>query len=163
MITAVDVYYKDSATATAGAVIFSSFTDTIARSTYTLILPGAVDYIPGQFFRRELPCIMKILKVISEEIDTVVIDGYVNLGRNPGLGMHLWKTLDGKKIIIGVAKRHFIESDAIEVFRGTSRRPLYVTAAGIEPAIAADLIAKMYGKYRIPELLKQADSLSRSI
>ncbi len=38
------------------------------------------EYIAGQFYRRELPCIMAILRIIEEKIHTVIIDGYVDLG-----------------------------------------------------------------------------------
>jgi deoxyribonuclease V len=161
MIAAVDVHYTDDATATVGAVVFSDFTDSMGCRTYTKGIPSVEGYVPGQFYRRELPCIMAILEAIEEEVDTVIIDGYVNLGKSPGLGLHLWKALGGKKKVIGVAKKYFQGSNAVKVFRRGSRRPLYVTAAGTDSLSAADLISRMHGEHRLPTLLKQADSLSR--
>ena len=163
MIAAIDILYRDDASANAGAVIFTGFSDTKAYRTYTKDIPRVEDYVPGQFYRRELPCIMAIYEMIEEKIDILIIDGYVNLGEKPGLGMHLWKVLGGKKKVIGVAKKHFMGSNAVRVFRGNSRQPLYITAAGMETSQAADLITKMHGKYRLPDLLKQADSLSRRL
>lgn len=49
-----------------------------------------------------------------------------------------------------------------KVYRGNSRVPLYITAAGMDTDEAATQIAKMHGAYRIPTLLKQADSRSRN-
>ena len=161
MIAAVDVYYRDDATAMAGAVVFPGFADSAAYRTYTLSISVVENYVPGQFYRRELPCILAILKIIEEEIDIMIVDGYVNLGKNPGLGQHLYNILDEKKKVIGIAKKHFRGSDALKVFRGGSMRPLYITAAGIEPSMAAKLIAQMHGKHKLPTLLRQADSLSR--
>ncbi|MCX6328097.1 MAG: endonuclease V [Bacteroidia bacterium] len=162
MIAAIDVHYMDDASATAGAVVFSGFSDSKIYRTYVRDIPRVDDYVPGQFYKRELPCIMTILRIIKEEIDTVIIDGYVNLGEKPGLGLHLCKALDHKIKVIGVAKKYFRGSNAVKVFRGNSRQPLYVTAVGIKLSEAADLITRMHGKNRLPALLKLADSLSRS-
>ena len=46
--------------------------------------------------------------------------------------------------------------------RGSSRRPLYVSAAGMELQEAKRHIAQMHGKFRMPALLKRADQLSRA-
>jgi deoxyribonuclease V len=161
MIAAVDVNYTNHGAASVGAVVFSDFADSLGYHTYTKGIPSVEDYVPGQFYRRELPCIMAILKAIEEEVDTVIIDGYVDLGKRPGLGLHLWKALGGKKKVIGVAKKHFRGSNAVKVFRRGSRRPLYITAVGTESVSAADLISQMHGEHRLPKLLRQADSLSR--
>lgn len=163
MIVAIDVHYFHDSTAIAGAVVFSDYSDSVGYRTYIKKISGTEDYIPGQFYKRELPCILEILGVIREDIETIIIDGYVDLGMEPGLGRHLWNALNCSKNVIGVAKKYFKESDAIKVFRGKSRQPLYITAAGLEPAIAADLIASMHGRFRLPTLIKQADSLSRSL
>ncbi|MCB9920642.1 MAG: hypothetical protein H6822_00590 [Planctomycetaceae bacterium] len=64
--------------------------------------------------------------------------------------------------IIGVAKTRFATATSeVEVFRGTSQRPLFVSAAGIDQHIAADSIRRMHGENRIPTLLKRVDTLSR--
>ena len=161
MIAAVDVHYRDDDFATAGAIVFSSLRDSQGYRAYIRNIPKVESYIPGEFYKRELPCLIAVLGMIEEEIDTVIIDGYVDLGENPGLGRHLWRALACKKKVIGVAKKYFKGSDAIKVFRGNSHQPLYVTSVGIEQTAAADLIKSMHGKYRLPTLLKQADSLSR--
>jgi deoxyribonuclease V len=50
---------------------------------------------------------------------------------------------------------------AIAVRRGTSARPLYVTATGMSRADAADLVRHMVGPHRIPDALRRADALAR--
>jgi deoxyribonuclease V len=64
-----------------------------------------------------------------------------------------------------VAKTRFqsltIPSLVAEVLRGESHNPLFVTAIGLDLATVAEKIQKMSGPYRIPELLKKVDELSR--
>ena len=47
------------------------------------------------------------------------------------------------------------------VLRGDSSRPLFVTAAGMNPHGAAELVRGMHGPHRVPTLLKRADQLAR--
>jgi deoxyribonuclease V len=47
------------------------------------------------------------------------------------------------------------------VQRGHSRRPLYVSAAGIDAETAARYIQDMHGTYRLPTLLRRVDQLCR--
>ena len=64
--------------------------------------------------------------------------------------------------VIGVAKTSFHDNDAaIEVARGASARPLYVTAEGIDVTRAADDVRRMHGAHRIPTILKRVDRLAR--
>jgi deoxyribonuclease V len=75
----------------------------------------------------------------------------------------LFEALQSAIPVIGVAKsRYRNDTWSVHVCRGNSRRPLYVTSAGIEIATAAELVAKMHGKYRIPTLLQHVDRLARS-
>src|SRR6185369_8923571 len=127
-------------------------------------LSNVQQYEPGQFFRRELPCLLAVLKVLPTA-DVILIDGYVWLGdgNKPGLGAHLYKSLSERTPVIGVAKTKFKGADsAAEVLRGRSTRPLFITAAGMSQECAAAHIRSMQGLYRIPTLLKRVDSLCRN-
>jgi deoxyribonuclease V len=42
--------------------------------------------------------------------------------------------------------------------RGSSARPLFITAAGMPAADAADLVRRMVGRYRLPDALRHADT-----
>ena len=161
MKLALDVKYDETAkTALTAGVVFKDWSDAQATKTYQNKTEGIAEYIPGEFYKRELPCILAILSIIEEPLDVIIVDSYVVLGTRPGMGMHLWQTLEKKIPIIGVAKSYFKETNAQEILRGQSKRPLYVTAVGINLKTAADLIQMMHGKHRIPTLLKLADSLT---
>ena len=123
-------------------------------------------YEPGQFYKRELPCILKLVEENKLRVDCIVIDGYVFLDGcgKAGLGKHLYDALSGKVPVIGVAKNRFKDiGSEYEVRRGSSNRPLYITAAGIELDTAKELIRTMHGNYRVPTLLKRADQVARGI
>ena len=63
----------------------------------------------------------------------------------------------------GVAKSRFrTATHAVPVLRGSSVRPLFVTAAGMPAADAAGLVRRMAGRYRLPDALRRADSLARA-
>ena len=46
--------------------------------------------------------------------------------------------------------------------RGESATPLFITAAGIAAETAAAHVVAMHGPFRIPTLIKRADTLARS-
>lgn len=161
MIAAFDVHYLKNGCASAAAVLFSDYRDSVPAEVYTQFRPGAADYIPGEFYRRELPCILTLIKQINEVPDEIVVDGYVMLGDRPGLGRHLFNSFDGKIPVIGVAKSKFEDAGGTEVFRGGSIHPLYVTSAGVNLQKASQRIRTMHGAYRIPTLLKRVDVLAR--
>ncbi|HRJ16128.1 MAG TPA: hypothetical protein PLI34_14115, partial [Saprospiraceae bacterium] len=98
--------------------------------------------------------------------DILVVDGFVVLDDTgkPGLGSRLHEALGGNVPVIGVAKSNFAALNLLkrEVLRGDSARPLYITAAGLDLDLAADHIRQMKGEYRMPDLLKKLDQLTRT-
>ena len=138
-------------------------TSTAAGELVERISPVA-PYEPGQFYRRELPCLLAVLGQVRQPLETVVVDGYVWLRdeNTPGLGGHLYEAL-GKSIpVIGVAKTQFLSAGAAKpILRGNSQRPLFVTAAGIDLETAMRHVQSMHGPFRIPTLLKRVDQLCR--
>ena len=160
---AVDVYYPAAGGATAALVIAGNPTFAPITEEHVVRQVSALPYEPGAFFERELPPIEAVLRKTSA-LDLLIVDGYVTLdpdGR-PGLGHHVRAALGGIPVI-GVAKTAFgPATHAIEVYRGSSRRPLFVTAGGVAPAEAADLVRTMAGPHRLPDALKRVDTLSRS-
>lgn len=158
MICALDVDYRAASVAVA-AVAFEAWTDGAATLERVDVTPGAAAaYEPGQFYLRELPYLCGLLDRLPA-MAMLIVDGYADLGHAPGLGGHL-ATARGVPVI-GVAKTRYAGAPAIEVRRGDSKAPLYVTAAGVQPAMAAAWVASMHGPYRIPTLLKRVDSLAR--
>jgi deoxyribonuclease V len=163
MIACLDVAYGDAAAYAAG-VVFRDWPDATPLEERVVPIVGVHPYQSGQFFRRELPCLLAVLKALPA-VGVVVVDGYVWLGGTdePGLGGHLYQALGEHTAVVGVAKTRFRRSEcACEALRGKSTRPLFVTAAGMSPECAAEHVRSMQGPYRIPTLLKRVDDLCRS-
>jgi deoxyribonuclease V len=158
---AVDVHYPAGGGARAALVLAGdpAFAEIVAEKT--ACVADVAPYVPGQFLRRELPPLRAVLEGVTE-IELLVIDGYVDLdpdGR-PGLGAHVHAEFGVP--VIGVAKTPFATAThAIPVVREPAIRPLYVTAAGIPLANAAELVRLMSGKFRLPDALRRVDALSR--
>jgi deoxyribonuclease V len=162
MIACLDVDYRESAARAAG-IAFHDWSDATPSTEKVITVVDVQPYQPGQFFRRELPCLLAVLRELPP-VAVVVVDGYVWLDgvSVAGLGAHLYQALGGEVAVIGVAKTRFAEAGAaMEVFRGRSARPLFITAAGMNAQIAAEHIRSMHGSNRIPTLLKRVDSLCR--
>jgi deoxyribonuclease V len=159
MFAALDVDYRQDHAA-AAAVIFAAVTDAQSLEETVLRVPLTAGYQSGELYKRELPALLKVLSQVRSAPSTIIVDGQVWLapGR-PGLGAHLHQAVSLP--VIGVAKRPFLGAPALEVLRGQSRTPLYVTAVGLSVDHAADLIRRMHGPFRLPTLLKRVDRLCR--
>jgi deoxyribonuclease V len=162
MIAAFDVHYPGDGRASVAAVLFRDYKDPEPALEHVRMTEVVSDYIPGRFYLRELPCIISLFELFDEAPDEMVVDGYVTLGGRPGLGQHLFDAFDRKISVIGAAKSKYRDASGIEVFRGRSTRPLYVTSAGMKPTEAAQRIASMHGAFRIPTLLRRVDLLARN-
>lgn len=165
MILAFDTYYFDDKAKTV-CLAFEQWTDEQPVKFYTGVLEGVEPYTPGAFYKRELPCILALLRTIDlSDIEAIVIDGFVFLDDSgkPGLGAHLYNALDKKIPVIGVAKTSFasLHQSKRKILRGNSLRPLYITSIGMDPDEAADRIRTMNGSHRTPTLLKRLDALTR--
>src|SRR5262245_60602331 len=135
MIACVDVDYRDSE-AVAACVLFADWTDETPAAELVERVVGVQPYVPGQFYRREMPCLLAVLNRLPQPPELVVIDGYVWLAGEdrPGLGAHLYEALGRRIPVVGVAKTQFLSAKlAVAVRRSeNSSRPLFVTAAGVE-------------------------------
>ena len=133
MILAVDVSYVND-NAVAAGVLFEKWESDAPTAELVVEIEDVAEYVPGQFYLRELPCIQKLIDKVTQPVECIVIDGYVTLGETkiPGLGMHLWEALGNRVKVIGVAKSRFYgTSDDAVLYRGASKAPLYITAAGL--------------------------------
>jgi deoxyribonuclease V len=162
LIVCVDVDYRDEIAVAAG-VWFRGWPAREAETEAVTTCREIAPYQPGEFYRRELPCLLAVL-ARGPAADVIVVDGYVWLGpERAGLGAHLHAALGGRTAVVGVAKSRFAgATDAVPVYRGGSRSPLYVTAAGAGAEEAAGWVASMDGPYRVPSLLKRVDRLART-
>jgi deoxyribonuclease V len=165
MIFAFDVYYNGNI-AQAVVIGFEQWTDLVPKFSAKELIINIEQYTPGEFYKRELPCILRVYnKIDPTTISQIIVDGYVQLDDNgkPGLGAHLYEALDKKFPVIGIAKKPFGENGKFvrQVYRGQSQQPLLVTAIGVDVDEAAENVRQMHGEHRIPSLLKQLDTLSR--
>jgi len=164
MLACVDVDYR-AVGAVAACVLFESWTTGESAGEIVERINEARPYEPGAFYKRELPCILAVLDNGRQPVRGIVVDGYVWLGdtQTPGLGARLYESLQQRVPVIGVAKTRFGQGEAASaVYRGRSRQPLFVTAAGMPVEDAARDITRMHGRFRIPTLLKRADQLCRN-
>ena len=90
-------------------------------------------------------------------------DGSVDLnpGGRPGLGA---RTHAGFGIaVIGAATSRFgTATHAEPALRGSSGRPLFVSAAGMPRGDAADLVRHLADRYPLPDALRRADTPARA-
>ena len=163
MKVCLDVQYAAD-TAFAAAVVFDAWQDTDPVNQYTVRVGGIRAYEPGKFYLRELKPLMAAVQRIREPIDIYIIDAHCHLmsETDPGLGAYLHNAIGGRSSIIGVAKNRFRDSrQAVEVLRGKSKRPLYVTSIGIGRRDAAAALRAMAGSHRLPTMITLADRLAR--
>lgn len=160
----VDVDYREGE-ALAACLTFQHWADSQPLRKITRRVAKIAEYEPGQFYKRELPCLLAVLRTLGTPLELVIVDGYVWLGdeSRPGLGAHLYEALGRTVPVIGVAKTQFLSAAlAVAVHRGeTATKELFVTAAGMDVHTAAEHIRTMHGSYRVPSLLKMVDGLCR--
>ena len=167
---AIDVYYSDSCSRVVG-VLFNSATSQVPGKIVSCESKIYSPYIPGEFWKRELPCILDLYREHPEikTARTIIVDGLAILpGGVPGLGKKLWEALgsDKKTGVIGLAKSYFggAEDVAVGIWRGKSGIPLWVNACGaLGNEVAAEFIKKMPGKYRLPDILRTLDKETKSL
>lgn len=167
MILAFDVYYYENK-AKSVAIQFEKWTDSLENAVFIEYIEPIAAYEPGLFYKRELPCMMKILEKIDlDTIEIIVIDGYVFLddAGKWGLGAYLYEAIGQKIPVIGVAKTNFANNilNVRKVLRGESKNPLYISAIAIDLEKAANWVQNMFGEFRIPKLLKDLDKITKEI
>jgi len=159
---AVDVHYLSTGGARAAAVLAADAAFAHVLAERSVVVPRVAPYRPGEFYLRELPPLRAVLDGVSG-LGLLMVDGYADLdphGR-PGLGARAHAEFGIP--VIGVAKSPFrTATHAVPVVRGSSVRPLFVTAAGMPAADAAELVRRMAGRYRLPDALRRADTLART-
>lgn len=161
-ILAIDVKYYDSEYKICG-VLFHNWNDKEPDKILSLkIHKTPNNYIPGEFYKRELPAIMEFLKYYKLHPNWLIVDGFSLLQDNKGkfkdgLGNHVQHELIANGYntnVVGIAKSNFCRTNEIanKIYRGKSRNPLYVQGLAYP-----ENIQNMYGSYRIPEMLKICD------
>lgn len=164
MIACLDVHYAEGR-ATAACIRFRHWADEKSVDVVTASMDTVAAYESGEFYKRELAPLLRVLERSGQSAQTLVIDGYVWLDAqgSPGLEALLYAATGGQSRVIGIRqeptqKRGF----AYHVMRGSSTKPLYVTAIGLDTADAAEGVKNMHGPHRIPTMVRAADRVSRN-
>ena len=150
LCAAVDVHYLSTGGARAAAVLAADAAFAHVLAERTALVPRVAPYQPGEFYLRELPPLRAVLADL-DELGLLVADGYADLdpGGRPGPGARAHAEFGIP--VIGVAKSPFrTATHAVPVLRGSSARPLFVTAAGMTAADAANLVRDIAGSTGCP-------------
>lgn len=165
MILALAVHYREHV-AKVVAVLFN-WEDEQPNKIIIEIIKVVDNYLPGEFYKRELPCLLKVIENVTiQELEAIIIDGHIYTDSQGGFGLggKLWESLNKQIPVIGVAKSPFYSNKETvrEVFRGESEKPLFISAIDYKLDVAVANVKKMKGKYRIPTLLKTLDSITKN-
>jgi len=168
-----DIYYFDELNlAHVAGVLFNHWNDSEAVRHVWCDTDIKSEYISGQFYKRELPCIQALLEdkgmIDMSEIDTIIVDGFYSLGPDhPGLGQHLYEDYlvpngYGRIEVVGISKSYMVgcEDYSFTVNRPSSKHPLY-TNGSISGKDYGEIVSSMHGEFRIPTLIKMVDQYSR--
>jgi deoxyribonuclease V len=164
MVLALDVHYKGHIAKAVG-VLFE-WEDIMPKEIIIEYVEKIEEYIPGEFYKRELPCLLKIIKKINlKAIEAIIIDGYVYIDNNfkYGLGGILWENLEQQIPIVGIAKTSFFSNkDTVkELFRGCSKKPLFISSIDYNVEKITEKIMNMSGNYRMPNILIELDRITK--
>ncbi len=129
----------------------------------TAMVHDIADYVPGQFYKRELQSVEAIIDQLKvEDIDLIVVDGYADSGTTEhALGTFVFEKYQIPVIGIGKNKYDRCILTDLEVYRGESKKPLYVTSKGMDNEEAKRLVKNMAGEFRLPYFVKYADNRAR--
>ncbi|AUS08891.1 endonuclease V [Laceyella sacchari] len=176
-------YFPDDRRAVAVIVIMDYATQHIKEAVYH-IDEVVQEYVPGFLAFRELPLFLKAWEKLHYEPDLVFFDGNGRLHpERVGLATHASFFID--KPTIGIAKTHFIgeypepqksqgsvewikdQGDVVGAVLRTQDgvKPIYVSVGNyIDLPSALRLTQHFVGKEsRIPEIVRQADLLSKQL
>jgi deoxyribonuclease V len=162
LIACLDVHYADPRAA-AACIVLSSWQASAPEECVVRTIDNVKPYEAGAFYKRELPCIEEVLKALRHVPEILVVDGYVWLGQGKkGLGAYLFEARGSVGAVVGIAKTRFIGAEPVgEVFRGQSRRPLFVSAVGMDLAEACARVEEMHGKFRVRWAVSEVDRVAR--
>ena len=112
MIALFDVDYREDK-AHAAAVIIENWQSEDPFRIYTKIIDNIEAYQPGEFYKRELPCLVSLISLFEEKISVLVVDSYVWVKSKKGLGGYLYDHFQGKYPVVGVAKSRFADCGSV--------------------------------------------------
>jgi len=76
MIYVLDVQYNNNENAMVACIGFKNFEDNEPYYSKTHFIEQINPYVSGEFYKRELPCLLEALKDL-DDIELIIVDGYV--------------------------------------------------------------------------------------
>lgn len=163
------------------AIVVMTFPDLVIVESALGSRPLAFPYAPGLLSFREAPAILEILPWLSQKPDVLVVDGQgLAHPRRFGLACHLGVLGDvaaigvAKSRLVGVYQEPGVERGAwSELVDGgetvgavlrtqTAVRPVFVSIGHrICLKTAIDLVLRCTGRFRLPEPIRVANTISR--
>lgn len=146
------------------AIRFAGIQTHTILNQYKTTVHNVMPYKSGQFYQREMPCLLQLINEIKEPFDIIIIDGYVYLDgeTQAGLGKHLYEHLNDKKPIIGIAKNSFQNiNNQYAIYRGNSKKPLFITCIDFDLDNAKQLVKNLEGQFRIPNIINMVDKINK--
>lgn len=181
MILITDVCYDEqNNSAHIGGITFSDWTSDDVIDKFEIDKTGIdAEYIPGEFYKREMPCLIKLWNSIPEDvkknISTVIVDGFYDIWDcRPGMGHHFkdWLSENGYSNIevVGIAKTKCRETNkfTLPVYRTKEskeskwRGAIWVNGSNKNEDYVKRVMS-MAGKFRIPSIVKKVDHVSRQL
>lgn len=181
IIAGIDVGYDYHRQLSKGAMVIMRYPSLELISSAVAYDPTPFPYIPGLLSFREAPVILKLLSLLKEMPDLLMIDGQgIAHPRRIGIASHIGVLANLPTI--GVAKKrlcgHYTEPlqqkyattpliDRNEqigtVLRSRENvKPLFVSPGHhISHTKAVDIVCRCLGQYRLPEPTRLADKLSK--
>jgi deoxyribonuclease V len=168
-VCAVDVAY-DAKKAYCSAVVMSRVGEHL--ESVSSISEIKYPYVPGFLMLREGPPIFRTLKKLKNDYDLILVDGHGQLHpRRCGIACYVGVKLD--KPTIGIAKSLLcgtvsddgsiaLGGQILGKVIGTGRKKLYVSVGHRVSLATAAALVTVLGKGNNPEVMKQADALSKS-
>jgi len=151
--------------AVAAAAGFDEWGDMEPLRTWTSAIAPLPRPARGEPDRRDVACVLQLLKDHALQPALIVIDGHVHLDaqETPGPGRHLFEALGGTVPVIGVSRAASSTLPAqFEVHREEDARPVFVTCAGIDLGAAKARVRNLHGRKRVPTLVKLAARLAKA-
>lgn len=175
MIVAFDTYYYGGFSYTVAGVFETWASESVKYYVCSRREGIDAEYVPGELYKRELPCIMQCLEKIKvDDITSIIVDGFAwvvddNGEKVPGLGKRLQdaivKRFNHHVSIIGVAKNPYRGKipGCRPITRGKSEKPLLITCTeDYFTEHYAQEVKLMFGENRIPDILKAIDTKTRT-
>ena len=100
-----DVDYREDGAVAAGILFNDWQSDQVLQQIVSQI-DQVQPYQSGQFYKRELPCLIQLIDQLTDLPTTFVVDGFVFLNdrQKMGSGAYLWEHYGRRIPVIGVAK-----------------------------------------------------------